>query len=220
MTATRSPLETGLQVWLLGPLEVRIDGRPVALGTRKQRGLLTLLALNANRVVPRERLVDALWGESPPETAAESVHVYVSRLRKLLPPGTVVTQSPGYVLAVPPEVVDVRRFERLLDEAWRAPAARAAALLRDALELWRGPPLAELVEEPFARAEADRLDDLRLRALEKRFDADLALGQDAELVGELTALIAEHPYRERLRGRLMLALYRAGRQAGSARCIR
>ena len=151
-------------------------------------------------------------GESPPDRAAESVHVYVSRLRKLLPPGAVVTRSPGYLLAVPPEVVDVRRFERLLDNAWRAGPARAAALLREALELWRGPPLDEFVEEPFARVEARRLHDLRLRALEERVDADLALGRDAELVVELTALIAEHPYRERLRSKLMLALYRAGRQ--------
>src|SRR5579864_5590133 len=209
MTATQAP--QGLQVALLGALEVRIGGRPVALGTPKQRGLLALLALNANRVVPRERLVDGLW-ESPPDRAAESVQVYVSRLRKLLPAGTLVTRSPGYLLAVPTEGVDVLRFERSLEEAWHAAPPRAATLLREALELWRGSPLEELVEEPFARAERDRLQDLRLRALEARLDADLALGRDAELVGELTALIAEHPHRERLRAKLMLALYRAGRQ--------
>ncbi len=212
MTATGSLPGDGLQVGLLGAVEVRIGDALVPVGSLKQRGLLALLALNANRVVPRERLVDGLWGENAPETAAESVQVYVSRLRKVLPPSTLVTRSPGYLLAVPPEAVDVQRFERMLDEAWHAQPARAATLLREALELWRGPPLAEFVDEPFARAEADRLHDLRLRALEERFDADLALGRDAELVGELMALIAEHPYRERLRSKLMLALYRAGRQ--------
>jgi DNA-binding SARP family transcriptional activator len=197
----------------LGTLEVRVGGGLIALGPPKQRGLLALLALNANRVVSREQLFDGLWGEHPPETAAAAVQVYVSRLRKLLPRGALVTRSPGYLLTVPPEAVDAHRFEQLVDEAWRAEPTRAATLLREALELWRGPPLAEFGEEPFARLEADRLGDLRLRALEERIDADLALGRNGELVGDLTALIAEHPYRERLRRQLMLALYRAGRQS-------
>jgi DNA-binding SARP family transcriptional activator/tetratricopeptide (TPR) repeat protein len=203
---------SALEVLLLGTLEVRVDGEPVALGPPKQRGLLALLALNANRVVPREQLVDGLWGDDPPPTVDTAVHVYVSHLRKLLPPGSVVTQSPGYLLSIAPEALDVQRFDRLLDEASAAAPKRAAELLREALELWRGPPLAEFAEEPFARVEAGRLDELRLRALEERLDADLALGRDAELIGELTALVAEHPHKERLRRQLMLALYRTGRQ--------
>jgi DNA-binding SARP family transcriptional activator len=174
--------------------------------------LLALLILNANRVLPRERLIDALWGEEPPETAVTSVQVYVSRLRKLLPPGTLVTRGRGYVLEVEPEAIDLTRFEELRTDANEADPEHAAQLLREALALWRGTPLTEF-DEAFARIEAGRLEDLRLAALEERIDAGLALGHHADLVGELEALTAEHPHRERLRGQLMLALYRAGRQA-------
>src|SRR5205085_4870155 len=141
------------------------------------------------------------------------VQVYVSQLRKLLPPGMLVTRAPGYLLAVEPEAVDLLRFERLVDAARGADPVRASSLLTEALGLWRGPPLAEFGDEPFARIEAGRLQDLRLAALEERIEADLALGRHRELTGELEALIAERPQRERLRGLLMLALYRCGRQA-------
>jgi len=198
---------------VLGPLEVRDGEESLPLAGAKQRALLALLLLNANRVVSRDRLIDELWGDEPPETAVTSVQVYVSRLRKLLPDGTLLTCPPGYVLEVEPEDVDLLRFERLFADARRADPERASNLLREALELWRGPALAEFASEPFARVGGERLDDLRLAALEERIEADLALGRHADLIGELEALIAEHPHRERLRGQLMLALYRSGRQA-------
>ena len=209
-----------MEFGLLGTLEVRAGDGPLPLGGPKQRALLALLLLHANRVVARERLIDELWGEDPPETAVKAVQVYVSRLRKLLPEGMLVTRPPGYLLEVEPEALDLQRFERLVAEARKADPARASTLLREALGLWRGPPLAEFGEEPFARVEAGRLQDLRLAALEERIEADLALGRHAELVGELEVLIAEHPQRERLRGQLMLALYRSGRQAEALEAYR
>jgi DNA-binding SARP family transcriptional activator len=205
---------------LLGPLEVRGDEEPLRLPARKQRALLALLLLHANRVVGRERLIDQLWGEDPPETAVKALQVYVSQLRKLLPAGMLMTRPPGYVLEVEPEAVDLLRFERLVAEARECEPARASVLLREALGLWRGPPLAEFGEEPFARVEATRLEDLRLAALEERIEADLSLGRHAELVSELEALVAEEPHRERLRGQLMLALYRSGRQAQALEAYR
>src|SRR6266536_1202567 len=206
-------MEGAVEFRLLGSLEVRTGGAPLLLGRPKQRALLALLLLNANRVVARERLVDELWGERPPETAVHAVHVHVSRLRKLLPAGALVTRPPGYLLLVEPTTFDLARFARLVAEARSAGPRRASALLREALELWRGPALAEFEEEPFARIERERLEDLRLEAFEQRVEADLALGRHAELVGELEALIAQQPQRERLRAHLMLALYRSGRQA-------
>jgi DNA-binding SARP family transcriptional activator len=197
---------------VLGPLEVRDGDQSMPLGGAKQRALLALLVLNANRVVSRERLIDAIWGDDPPETAVTTVQVYVSRLRKLLGAQTPVTRPPGYLLEVEPEQVDLLRFERLLAEARQADPEAASRLLRDALVLWRGPALAEF-SEPFAKVEAGRLEDLRLAAVEARIDADLREGRHAELVGELDALLVEHPHRERLRGQLMVALYRSGRQA-------
>ena len=202
-----------MEFGLLGPLEVRGGDGPLRLPARKQRALLALLLLHANRVVARERLIDLLWGEAPPESAVKALQVYVSQLRKLLPAGILVTRAPGYLLEVEPKAVDLLRFERLVAEARAADPARASSLLAEALGLWRGPPLAEFREEPFARVEARRLEDLRLAALEERIEADLALGRHAELVGELEALVGEDPHRERLRGQLMLALYRSGRQA-------
>jgi DNA-binding SARP family transcriptional activator len=209
-----------MEFGLLGPLEVRCQDGPLALGRRKQRALLALLLLHANRTVARERLIDELWGESAPETAVTSVQVYVSRLRKSLPEGVLLTRPPGYVVQVEPEQVDLLRFERLVAEARGAAPALAAALLHEALELWRGPPLAEFGEEPFARVEAARLEELRLAALEDRIDADLALGRHADLVGELDALVSAHPHRERLRAQLMLALYRSNRQAEALEAYR
>jgi DNA-binding SARP family transcriptional activator len=205
---------------LLGPLEVRVGDGPLPLGGAKQRALLALLLLRANRVVARERLIDALWGERPPETVVKSVQLYVSQLRKLLPEGTIVTRAPGYLLVVEPEQLDLFRFERLVAEARTAEPAVASRLLREGLELWRGPPLAEFGEEPFARTEGGRLEELRLAAVEERLEAELALGRHGELVGELEALIAEQPQRERLRGQLMLALYRSGRQAEALEAYR
>jgi len=167
---------------------------------------------NANRVVSRERLIDDLWGDAPPETAVTMVQVYVSRLRKLLPDATLETRPPGYLLAVDPATIDLWRFEALVAEARDAHPEHASSLLREALALWRGRPLAEF-DEPFAQIEGGRLEDLRLAAIEQRVEADLALGGEAELIGELEALIAENPTRERLRVQLMLALYRSDRQA-------
>jgi predicted ATPase/DNA-binding SARP family transcriptional activator len=187
---------------ILGPLEVLGDNGPLRLGGAKQRALLALLLLDSGRVVSQERLIDELWGEAPPDTARESVHVYVSRLRKVLPAGALVTEGAGYALQVAPDAVDLASFERL----------RAEGRFHEALALWRGPPLAEF-DEDFARVEGGRLEELRLSTLEERLDADLARGRHAELVGELEALVDAHPHRERLRGQLMLALYRSGRQA-------
>jgi predicted ATPase/class 3 adenylate cyclase len=201
---------------VLGPLEALDTGGPLPLGGAKQRALLAVLILNANRVVSRERLIDELWGDEAPDTAVTSVQVYVSRLRKLLPDGSLVTRAPGYLLKVEPEAVDLIRFERLVGEGRSALAAgapdRAADTIREAIALWRGPALTEFAAEPFSQVEGGRLDDLRLAALEDRIDADLQLGRHAEVTGELEVLIASHPHRERLRAQLMLALYRSGRQ--------
>jgi YVTN family beta-propeller protein len=209
---------------VLGPLEVRDGERSLPRAGAKQRALLALLLVNANRVLSRDRLIDELWGEQPPDTAVQSLHVYVSRLRKLLPPDTLLTRPPGYLLEIEPDELDLRRFERLLAEGRAALAAgdpeRAAQLLHEALALWRGPALAEFAFEPFAQAEIGRLEDLRLAAVEERIQADLALGRHADLIGELEALIAENPHRERLRGQLMLALYRSGRQAEALEAYR
>ena len=201
---------------MLGPLEVWEGDESLPLGGAKQRALLALLLLNANRVVARDRLIDELWGEEPPATAVTTVQVYVSRLRKLLGEDVLVTRPPGYVLAADPETIDLQRFARLLGEGREAlaggDAAHAARTLRDALDLWRGPALSEF-DERFAHLEAGRLEDLHRAAVEERIEADLALGRHADLIGELEVLIDHHPYRERLRGLLILALYRAGRQA-------
>ena len=223
----RGPIarERTIEFKLLGPLEVVADGEPVSLGPPQQRALLALLLLNANEVVSRDWLIDELWGEQPPATAVKQVQVYVSRLRKALEPDRapgdpgriLVTRPPGYLIAVETEQLDLGRFERLRGEAGEAlgagNAGGAAQKLREALALWRGPPLADLAYESFAQTEIARLQALHLAALEDRFDADLALGGHADLVGELEALVAEHPLRERLRGQLMHALYRSGRQA-------
>jgi len=202
---------------LLGPLEVVEDGRAVAVGGRQPRRLLALLLLHTNEVVSADRLIDELWEGRPPATAPNTMQVHVSKLRKALPGAALRTRPPGYVLEVDAERVDVRRFERLVRDgraaAVRGDAGAGVALLDEALGLWRGPALAEFAFESFARPEITRLDELRLVAREERFDAALALGRHAELVGELEALVSENPLRERLRGQLMLALYRSGRQA-------
>jgi DNA-binding SARP family transcriptional activator len=201
---------------ILGPLEVLVDGTRVALGGPRQRATLALLLLDANRVVPVERLADRLYAGRPPVTAVTQVQRQVSELRKALgSPTAIETRPPGYLLRLVGEL-DLARFERLTerahDELSRGDAAAAAALLRDALALWRGPALADLEYESFARATAERLEELRLAALEARVDADLLLGRHSALTAELEQLASEHPLRERLRGQWMLALYRAGRQ--------
>jgi predicted ATPase/DNA-binding SARP family transcriptional activator len=198
---------------LLGPLEAGEQDHPIALGGGKQRSLFAYLLLHANEVVSTERLIDELWGESPPATVNKSVQVYVSRLRKQLGDGRLVTRAPGYMLRLDPSESDLGRFERLMVEAGRAGPAAAAEQLREALALWRGPPLADLAYEPFLQSEIARLSELRLNALEQRIEADLASGRHAELVAELEALVAEQPLRERPRRQLMVALYRCGRQA-------
>jgi DNA-binding SARP family transcriptional activator/WD40 repeat protein len=202
---------------ILGPLEVVRDDESVVLGAPQQRALLAVLVLHRGEAVSTDRLIDALWGERAPTSAAKTVQVYVSHLRKALGSDLIVTQGRGYRLAVDPGQVDVGRFEALCAEARPAFAegemARARELLCSALGLWRGEPLADFACEPFAQAAIQRLQQARLVALEERIEADLALGSDGELVPEIESLIALNPLQERLRGQLMLALYRAGRQA-------
>ena len=198
---------------LLGPLEVSDGERSLALGGVKQRSLLAVLLLQANELVSSDRLIDQLWGPAPPASASKSVQVYVSRLRKTLGDGRLTTRAPGYVLRVEPDELDLGRFERLAAEARRTSPESASRKLREALSLWRGPPLADLAYEPFAQVEIARLEEIRMAVVEQRIDADLALGRHAELIGELETLITRFPLRERLRGQLMLALYRSARQA-------
>jgi DNA-binding SARP family transcriptional activator/streptogramin lyase len=206
----------GLSFTILGRLEAYYEGVELDLGPRKQRAVLALLLLNANHVVSTEQLIDDLWGDSPPSTARATLQVYVAGLRKALRDGgaSLRTRPPGYVLELEPGALDLDRFTQLRAEARESSdPERRAALLHDALMLWRDAPLPELRTEPFSTAVVAQLEQLRLAALEERIDADLALGRDAALVTELESLVAEHPYRERLRAQLMLALYRSGRQA-------
>ena len=200
---------------ILGPLEVAEDGVVLRLGGRMQRAVLAALLLRAGQVVPVDRLVGDLYGDAAPATGAAQVRDHVSQLRKLLGDGGALleTRSPGYILRVGPEQLDAERFERAVDEASAYDAEEAARRLRDALTLWRGPALADFADAEFARPAVDRLEELHLVALERRIAAELAVGADGALVPELQALVAEHPLREQLRGQLMLALYRAGRQA-------
>jgi len=216
-----------LEIRLLGPVEASVSERLLPLDRPQQRALLALLALNANRVVSTDRLIDALWGERPPPTASVALYGLVSGIRKLLEPdhaGAVVTKAPGYLLKLPAEQIDVGRFELLAAEGRRAlgsdDAETASARLTEALELWRGPPLQDLQFLPFAQREVGRLEESRLGALEARVEADLAAGRNGHLVPELESLVAEHPLRERLRAQLMLALYRAGRQADALAAYR
>lgn len=202
---------------ILGPLEAEKDGRLLTLGGSKQRAVLALLLLHANQVVPRNRLIDELWGERAPETAATALQGYVSGLRKALGAERIVTRAPGYLLQIEPDALDLGRFERLVREGRDALAAgdarQASEKLTAALALWRGTPLADLDATSLAYAESLRLQELRLSALEDKFEAKLALGHHAEIVAELESLASQHPLREKLRGQLMLALYRCGRQA-------
>jgi DNA-binding SARP family transcriptional activator len=213
-----------LELRLLGPLEARRAGETIALGGVKPRALLANLAVHLGEAVPADRLVDDLWGERPPVTAAHALEVYVSKLRKAIDPeraGRIAARSGGYALELDPEWVDARRFERLVADARATPDPGArAALLAEGLALWRGPPLADLTYEPFAQHEIARLEELRSGAIEDRIEAELVLGRAAELVPELESLIAANPFREGLRRQLMLALYRSGRQADALAAYR
>jgi DNA-binding SARP family transcriptional activator len=206
-----------LEFRILGPLDVLQDGRPVALGGPKQRAALAILLLSANRVVSIERFADDLYAGEPPVTAVTQVQRQVSELRKLVGASAIETRSPGYVMRVAPEQLDLDRFERWTHDAAQAlsrgDAATAVGVLDRALALWRGAPLADLAYEPFAQTSIARLEELRLAALEQRVDAKLQLGEHDGLLPELETLVWQHPLRERLRGQLMLVLYRAGRQA-------
>ena len=203
---------------ILGPVEVRVEGRLLGVAGARQRALLAVLLLRAGDPVSRDRVIADLWGEQPPEGAVKTVAAVVSRLRRALggEAGRLVSGAAGYRLRVDRDELDLARFERLSEDGRRALAAgrheRAAARLRAALGEWRGPALADVALEPFAPPEVARLEDLRAAALEDRIEAELALGRGAELVVELEGLVAAEPLRERLRGQLMLALYRAGRQ--------
>ena len=217
-------VESAIEFRLLGPLEVWRGGQPLPVGGAKPRALLALLLLHADQVVSTDALIDALWGERPPASAANALQAHVSALRRALERhrGTsganrlLITRAPGYLLRLSGQVFDVVRFERLVDDARAAMPAQpqvAVSRFRDALGLWRGPALADFVFEPFARADAARLEDMRLGALEDCLECELALGNHAGVIAELERLAGEHPLRERLVWLLMLALYRCGRQA-------
>ena len=206
---------------ILGPVEVADGDRLLPLSAAGLRALLAMLLLHANEVVSADRLLDALWPEGPPPSGAAALQVRVSQLRKALGPAGrfVVTRPAGYAIEVGRSELDVYRFEELVEAAEGSDPAAAAATLRDALGLWRGPALADVAYEAFAQPAIARLEELRLAALERRIEADLALGRHDEVVGELEALVGEHPLRERLCGQLMLALYRSGRQTEALACF-
>jgi DNA-binding SARP family transcriptional activator len=202
---------------LLGPLRVERADQDVLLGAPKLRALLALLLLRRGETVSVETLAEELWAGEPPATGTKAVRVYVGQLRKALGADVIVTESGGYTIPCDGHDLDVERFEALAAEGRTrledGEAELAATRLRDALALWRGPALADFRYDEFAQKDIIRLDEARLAVLETRIDADLALGREDELVPELQALVGEHPLRERLRGQLMLALYRSGRQA-------
>lgn len=199
---------------ILGPLEVEDHGRAITLGGPKQRALLSVLLMTPNRAVSVDRLIDALWPTEPLADAANALQYHVSQLRKLLGDrGAIVMQEPGYLIRIDPNQVDLFRFERLVAAAERAEAAQASRLLTEALDLWRGEPIADLADDPSSCADIQRLEAARLAALELRIETDLSLGRHSHLVPELEALVRAHPLHERLGGALMRALYGAGRQA-------
>ncbi len=210
---------------ILGPLEVLVDGRKLPLASKKQRALLAVLLLNAGQIVSRDRLLDALWEESPPASGIAALRVHVSELRKLLDEDRegggsktrLLTADPGYLVDVKRDEFDLNIFERLVEDGSRAlgagEIATASEVLGEAISLWRGPALADFTYDAFAQQAIGRLEELRLVALERKIEAELALGRHADLVPELEQLVSANPLTERLRGQLMLALYRADRQA-------
>lgn len=199
-----------MEVTILGPVAAFRDGEAAALGGPQQRALLALLAVRANESVPVARVIDELWPEGPPASATKVVQTYVARLRRALGTEALETRGAGYALRLEPEELDAARFEALV----------RAGRHDEALALWRGPPLADIAFVPALRDEASRLEELRLHALEESIEARLAVGGHAEAIAELRGLVAEHPYRERLSGQLMLALYRSGRQADALEAYR
>ena len=211
---------------ILGPLEVWYEGRPIPVPGAKQRALLAMLLLHAGEVVSADRMLDAVWGEDPPDAGSTALRVRLSQLRKTLAGAgsSLVTRPPGYVMQLRDDELDLRRCERLVAAGDRAlqegRPAEAVDALRDALALWRGPPLADLAYESFAQAPIVRLEELRLAALELRVEAELSLGRHGPLVGELQELVRLHPMRERLCCQLMLALYRDGRQSDALNAYR
>ncbi len=206
-----------MRVRILGPFHLEDGGRRIPIGGVRQRAVLAYLVLHANQVVPSEQFVVELWGEDSPPSAANALQAAVSRLRRVLPAGRLVTMGSGYMLRLFPSELDVAQFEQFVFEGRDALAAGASAdaarLLDQAMTLWRGPPLTDFIYEPFAQAEIARLDELRRTCLEERNEANLALGSAGALTAELGRMVTDHPLRERLRGQLMLALYRSGRQA-------
>jgi WD40 repeat protein/DNA-binding SARP family transcriptional activator len=217
-----------VEIKILGGVDAYVDGRSIALGGSKQRGVLAMLALRANRTVSADELIDGLWADRPPPSAAKNVQLYVSRLRKALAAAAsddevrIATRGRGYELQLPDDAIDAARFERLVErarrEAERGIAANGAA--HSALELWRGSPLTDVADEPFAGPAIRRLEELRLHAIELEIDGELADGRNAEVIGRLEGLIAEHPLHERFHAQRMLALYRAGRQAEAMEAYR
>jgi predicted ATPase/DNA-binding SARP family transcriptional activator len=210
-------LEGQLELRILGPLDVSVDGERVGVGGRKQREVLAVLATRSGAAVSTDALIEAVWPEGPPATALTTLQVYVSRLRKVLGAGTIVSEGGGYRLALEPRQLDSSRFEQLTAKAAECRRAgrfeEAAGAIREALSLWRGPPLADFAYEGWAQPHIGRLDEERLACCEDRFDLELAAGRHTDLVGELQQLVREQPLRERLHGQLLLALYRSGRQA-------
>jgi DNA-binding SARP family transcriptional activator len=210
-----------MEILILGPLEASEDEQSLDLGPPKQRALLALLVLHRNEVVSADRLIDELWAGRPPAAAGKSIQVYVSQLRKTLGADAIESRAGGYKLSL---AADVDRFDRLVEEGRdlleRGEPRRAADVLRSALSLWRGPPLADVAYESFAQGEIARLEEVRLSTLEETIDADLTVGREAELVPELQRLVRDNPLRERLRAQLMLALYRTGRQAEALEAYR
>lgn len=209
---------------VLGPLEALADGTPAKLGGSRPRAVLAVLLLHSGQVVSTSRLIDEVWAEDPPDTAANVLQGYVSQLRKELGRDTIETREPGYLLRVDRDALDLHRFERLVSDGTelleRGRAEDAAVLLQESLALWRGPALGDVAGEGELRQAAARLDELRLVALERRIEADLACGRHTELVGELEELAGEYPLRERPRALQMLALYRCGRQADALAAYR
>lgn len=206
---------------ILGPLQVVRDGTAIEPGSPKQRGLLANLVVHHGRAVPRDRLIEDLWGGSPPATGLGVLQNYISQLRKALGADVLVTRGPGYLLDVDPDAIDSVCFERLVERGRAAledgDAHGAATLVAEGLGLWRGPALADVAGEPFARPEISRLEELRAVALELGLEADIAGGRHRAAVAAIEAAVADHPFRERLWWLLMLALYRSGRQAEALR---
>jgi DNA-binding SARP family transcriptional activator len=214
----------GVAYRVLGPLEALVEGRPAALGAPRHRALLVLLLAQANAVVPVHRLIDEIWGDAPPASAANLVQGAVSHLRKVLGRDAILTRGPGYAVTVAPNALDLHRFERRAQEGSLAleqgDFEEAAAALAAALDLWFGPALADLHEEPCVQPIAARLDELRLLASERWLEAELGRGRHADVLPDVRDLVSEHPLRERAHALLMQALYRSGRQAEALEAYR